>query len=154
MRRVCILCITGWLVLGLFLSGCAQKVAPIRVATWPPFEYVTRQTNKIEDLDTDLFSAITAKRGLQVDYIKVDFDPFLAGLALCQYDVAISSITINDEHIKDMNYSDPHFPVGQVITVRKGRTEITSKKSLVGKKIEAQIATTGADEAKKSREQM
>jgi polar amino acid transport system substrate-binding protein len=68
--------------------------------------------------------------------------------------VAISSITINDEHIKGMNFSDPHFPVGQIITVRKDRTGITSKKSLVGKKIGAQIATTGADEAKKSREQM
>ena len=64
MRRVCILCITGWLILSLFFSECAQKVAPIRVATWPPFEYVTRQTNKIEDLDSDLFSAIAAKGGL------------------------------------------------------------------------------------------
>ncbi len=152
MRRVSILCISGWLILGLFLCGCAQKAAPIRVATdatWPPFEYVNSQTNKIEGLDIDLFSAIAAKEGLQVNYIKVDFDPLLAGLALCQYDVAISSITINDERKKDMNFSDPYFAAGQIVIVRKDNTEITGKDSLVGKKIGAQIATTGADEARK-----
>jgi len=152
MRRFFVPGITIGLILCVFLSGCAQKAVPIRVATdatWPPFEYVNDQTNKIEGLDIDLFSAIAAKEGLQVNYIKVDFDPLLAGIALCQYDVAISSITINDERKKDMNFSDPYFAAGQVLTVRKDNSAITGKDSLVGKNVGAQIATTGADEAKK-----
>jgi polar amino acid transport system substrate-binding protein len=152
MRRLSVLCIIGMIVLSLFLSGCAQKITTIRVATdatWPPFENVNEQTKQIEGLDIDLFNAIAAKEGLQPNYIKVDFDPLLAGLALCQYDVAISSITITEERKKDMNFSDPYFAAGQILTVRKDESGITGIDSLAGKVIGAQIATTGADEARK-----
>jgi ABC-type amino acid transport substrate-binding protein len=152
MKRIVILCITGMMVLSLLLSGCTQKITTIRVATdatWPPFENVNEQTKQIEGLDIDLFNAIAAKEGLQPNYIKVDFDPLLAGLALCQYDVAISSITITDERKKDMNFSEPYFAAGQILTVRKDESGITGIESLAGKVIGAQIATTGADEAKK-----
>jgi polar amino acid transport system substrate-binding protein len=151
MKRISIFCVTGFMILGLFSSGCAQKDTTIRVATdatWPPFEYVNTQTNQIVGLDIDLFNAIAQKEGLKVDIINVQFDPLLAGLAQCQYDVAISSITITDDRKKDMNFSDPYFAAGQTITVLKGNTDITGKDSLAGKRIGAQIATTGADEAR------
>jgi ABC-type amino acid transport substrate-binding protein len=152
MRRMTIYCMAGFMVLSLLLSGCAQKETTIRVATdatWPPFEYVNSKTNQIEGLDIDLFNAIAAKQGLKLNIINVQFDPLLAGLAQCQYDVAISSITINDERKKDMNFSDPYFAAGQAIIVRKDDADITGKESLIGKRLGAQIATTGADEAKK-----
>ena len=152
MRRMSIFCMTGLMILSLFVSGCAQKDTTIRVATdatWPPFESVNAQTNQIEGLDIDLFNQIAAKESLKIEYLNVQFDPLLAGLAQCQYDVAISSITITDERKKDMNFSDPYFAAGQTITVRKDNTDITGKDSLVGKRIGAQIATTGAEEAKK-----
>jgi polar amino acid transport system substrate-binding protein len=145
--------IAGLLLLSLVLGGCGTKsAAKIRVATdatWPPFESVNEQTKKIEGFDIDLLSAIAAKEGLEIEFINVAFDPLLAGVAQGTYDAAISSITITEDRKKDMLFSDPYFSAGQIVTVGKSNTTVTSKDGLGGKKIGAQLGTTGEIEAKK-----
>ncbi|MDP2919268.1 MAG: basic amino acid ABC transporter substrate-binding protein [Dehalococcoidia bacterium] len=153
MKKLLWTIIAGLLLLSLVLGGCGTKsAAKIRVATdatWPPFESVNEQTKKIEGFDIDLLNAIAAKENLDIEFINVAFDPLLAGVAQGQYDVAISSITITEERKKDMLFSDPYFEAGQIVTVRKDNTSITSKDSLGGKKVGAQIGTTGAIEVGK-----
>ncbi len=134
----------------------AQAQAPtptkIRVATdatWPPFETVDEQTKDIVGLDIDLFKAIAQKANLEIEFINVGFDPLLAGMAQCQYDAAISAITITDERKQSMLFSDPYFEAGQIVTVKKDNTDITGVESLSGKKVGAQIGTTGAIEVGK-----
>jgi polar amino acid transport system substrate-binding protein len=118
-------------------------------ATWPPFESVNEQTKQIEGFDIDLLNAIAAKENLTIEYVNVAFDPLLAGVAQGQYDAAISSITITDDRKKEMLFSDPYFEAGQMVIVRVDNTSITSKNNLGGKKVGAQIATTGAIEVGK-----
>ena len=43
-----------------------------------------------------------------------------------------------------MLFSEPYFKVGQLVTVRKDSTDITSKDDLAGKIAGAQIGTTGS----------
>jgi len=142
----------GLLLFSLVLSGCGQKPSAIRVATdatWPPFEYVNEQTKEIEGFDIDLLTAIAEKVGLEIEFINVGWDPLLAGVAQCQYDAAISSITITEERQKQMLFSDPYFEAGQIVTVRIDNTDITNKDALVGKVAGAQIGTTGSFEVEK-----
>lgn len=151
MKRLYWYVLTGLILLSL-LAGCAQKPAKIRIATdatWPPFEYVNEQTKAIEGFDIDLFKAIAEKEGLEVEFINVAWDPLLAGVAQCQYDAAISSITITEDRKKQMLFSDPYFEAGQLVTVRKDNTVITGKDALAGKVAGAQIGTTGAFEVEK-----
>jgi len=136
----------------LLLPGCAPKAAKVVVATdatWPPFEYVNEQTKAIEGFDIDLMTAIAEKAGLEIEFKNVAWDPLLAGVAQCQYDAAISSITITEERKKAFLFSDPYFAAGQIVTVRKDNTGITSKDALSGKVAGAQIGTTGAFEVEK-----
>jgi polar amino acid transport system substrate-binding protein len=140
------------LVLFALLPGCAQETAKIRVATdatWPPFESVNEQTKAIEGFDIDLMTAIAEKEGLEIEFINVAWDPLLAGIAQCQYDAAISSITILPERAEEMLFSDPYFAAGQIITVRIDNTDITDKDDLGGKVVGAQIGTTGSFEVEK-----
>lgn len=134
----------------LVLPGCAPKATEEIVvatdATWPPFEYVNEKTKRIEGFDIDLFNAIAEKAGLKVKYVNVGFDPLLAGIAQCQYDAAISSITITEERKKEMLFSNPYFGAGQIVTVRKDNTDIRGKDDLTGKRVGAQLGTTGAIE--------
>lgn len=151
MKRLVWFVLVGLLVAGLLLSGCAQKTTKVRVATdatWPPFEYVNEQTKEIVGFDIDLLNAIAEKAGLEIEFINVAFDPLLAGVAQCQYDAAISSITITEDRKKEMLFSDPYFEAGQIVTVRVDST-ITGKDALAGKTVGAQIGTTGAMEVKK-----
>jgi polar amino acid transport system substrate-binding protein len=143
------------ILLSILLSACggaAGSKTKVRVATdatWPPFESVDESTKQIVGLDIDLFKAIAAKAGFEVEFINVAFDPLLAGISQCQYDAAISAITITDERKQKMLFSDPYFEAGQIVTVRTDNTDITGKDSLAGKKVGAQIGTTGAIEAQK-----
>jgi len=152
MKRLFWYILLGLLLFSLVLSGCGQKPSAIRVATdatWPPFEYVNEQTKEIEGFDIDLLTAIAEKVGLEIEFINVGWDPLLAGVAQCQYDAAISSITITEERQKQMLFSDPYFEAGQIVTVRIDNTDITNKDALVGKVAGAQIGTTGSFEVEK-----
>ena len=152
MKRILGYVLIGLILVSLVLSGCGPKAEKIRVATdatWPPFESVNEQTKEIEGFDIDLFTAIAEEAGLEIEFVNVAWDPLLAGIAQCQYDVAISAMTITEERKKQFLFSDPYFAAGQIVTVRKDNTDITGKDDLEGTVVGAQIGTTGSFEVEK-----
>ena len=153
MKRPFIYLFVGLLLASLVLTACGggqtQKVRVATDASWPPFEYVDEGTKEIVGLDIELMQAIAEKAGIEVEFINVSWDPLLAGMAQCQYDAAISAMTITEERAQSFNFTEPYFAAGQVVTVRLDNTDITGKDSLVGKTVGAQIGTTGAIETEK-----
>ena len=148
MKRLTFISILLLVFLSLLLSGCtgqsAQKIRVATNATWPPFEYINEQTKQLEGFDIDLMNNIAQKAGLQVEYVNLSFEPLLEGVAKCQYDAAISSITITDDRKGAMAFSDPYIIAGQVVIVSNDNTDIESKDNLSGKKVGAEVATTGS----------
>ncbi len=146
MKRIYLLAVVGLVLVGL-LSGCGQGADTVLVATdatWPPFESINEQTKEIEGFDIDLLNAVAERAGLDIEYVNVGFDPLLAGIAQCQYDAAISAMTITEERKEKMLFSDPYFEAGQIVTVSAGNSDITGEDTLAGKTVGAQIGTTGA----------
>lgn len=139
------------LIASLLLGACStsggEKVTVAMDATWPPFEYVDEQSKELVGFDVDLIKAIAEKEGLEVELVNVSWDPLLAGMAQCQYDAAISAMTITEERKENFNFSEPYFAAGQVVTVQLDNSDITGKDSLSGKTVGAQLGTTGAIEA-------
>lgn len=152
MKRLSIFTFVALIVLSLVLTACggtqpaANKVRVATDATWPPFEIVDETTKELVGFDIDMLKAIGEKAGLELEFINVGFDPLLAGISECQYDAAISAITITEERKQSMLFSDPYINAGQIVSVRADNTEITGKDSLSGKTVGAQIGTTGAIE--------
>ncbi len=118
-------------------------------ATYPPFETVDETTKEPVGFDIDLIAAIAEEAGFQYELVNVNFDALLAGMADCQFDAAISATTITEERKQSFNFSNPYINAGQVVTINKETTDITSVADLVGKRIGVQIATTGSIEADK-----
>jgi polar amino acid transport system substrate-binding protein len=118
-------------------------------ATWPPFESVNESTKAIEGFDVDLLTAIAAEAGFQFEIVNVGWDALLTGMAQCQYDGAISAMTITEERALAFNFSDPYLAAGQVVSINKETTDIKGVADLVGKKIGVQIGTTGTIESEK-----
>jgi polar amino acid transport system substrate-binding protein len=150
MKRLLWTLLATVLVAGLLLSGCGGGTDKIRVATdatWPPFEYVDTDTNAIVGFDVDLFNAIAKKAGLEVEWINVEWDPLLAGVAQGTYDAAISSITIKESRKAEMDFSDPYYIAGQIIVVRTD-SDIAGAGDLPGKTVGVQSGTTGDDEVR------
>ena len=152
MKRLFLYVLMGLLLVSLVVTGCGQKTTKVRIATdatWPPFESVNEQTKEIEGFDIDLMTAIAEKAGLEIEFMNVAWDPLLAGIAQCQYDAAISAMTITEERKKQFLFSDPYFEAGQIVTVRIDNTDIANKDALSGKVAGAQIGTTGSFEIEK-----
>ena len=116
---------------------------------WPPFETIDEKTNQPVGFDVDLMNAIAQKGSLQIEFVNVPFDSALTGLSNCQYDAAISAITITDDLKKTMFFSDPYLAGGQIVTVNINNMDIKSKDDVVGKKVGAMSGTRGAIEAQK-----
>jgi polar amino acid transport system substrate-binding protein len=116
-------------------------------ATFPPFEMVDETTKELIGFDIELMKAIAEKAGLQYEFVNLPFDPMLAGLADCQYDMSIAAITITEDRQKQFLFSDPYVDAGQIIVVKAGNDAIKSKADLTGKILAAQLGTTGEIEA-------
>jgi polar amino acid transport system substrate-binding protein len=68
-------------------------------------------------------------------------------MADCQYDMAISAMTITPERAEEFSFSDPYINAGQIVVVENDNDAIGGPDDLVGATIGAQIGTTGAMEA-------
>lgn len=150
MKHKLFLTLISLVIIGL-LAGCAQQADDELViatdATFPPFEFVDEETRDIIGFDIDLMNAIAERADLDITYQNVGWDPLLAGMADCQYDMAISAMTITEERAQVFSFSDPYINAGQIVVVALGNDTISGPADLVGATIGAQIGTTGAMEA-------
>jgi polar amino acid transport system substrate-binding protein len=138
------------LVLALALSACA-KPAVLKVATdatFAPFETTDDKGNLI-GFDIDLMNAVAKKAGIEFQWENVPFDSVLAGLAACQYDVAIAAISVDEDRKASMLFSDAYLDAGLIVVVNTATTDINSLADLKGKTVAAQLGTTGEIEAQK-----
>jgi len=149
-KKASLVVISVLLITAVLLSACsssgATKVRVASDATWPPFEMVDETTKELTGFDIEMMTAIAKEAGLDIEFVNVGFDPLLAGMAQCQYDAAISAMTITPERQANMLFSDPYLNAGQIVTVQIANTTINSKDDLAGKTVGAQIGTTGAIE--------
>lgn len=137
----------------LVLSACGAaptEKTVVRIATdatYPPFETVDETSKEMVGFDIDLIKAVAEQAGFEYELVNVNFDPLLAGISQCQYDAAISAITITDERKNSMAFSNGYINAGQIVTINTENTEVKTVADLQGKSIGVQIATTGAIEA-------
>jgi polar amino acid transport system substrate-binding protein len=111
-------------------------------AEYPPFEFVNEE-GEITGFDVDLINAIAKEAGFEVELVNTRWDGIFVALASGEFDAVISAATITEERAEMVNFSDPYFNAGQVITVRADETEIEGPEDLAGVRVGVQLGTTG-----------
>jgi len=104
-KRTSLIIVSVLVLLSIALTACQPASTKVRVATdatFPPFETVDEATKELTGFDVELMNALAAKAGIEIEWVNIGFDPMLAGLSQCQYDVAIAAITITEDRKKDM----------------------------------------------------
>jgi polar amino acid transport system substrate-binding protein len=146
--------LTGLVLASLLLTvaSCAKK-EPAKItiatdATWPPMEMVDTNKN-IVGFDIDLMTAAAKAGGFTVEFKNTAWDGIFAGLENGKYDAVMSSVTINDERKKTMDFSIPYINAGQILVVKSDVEGVVKLDDLKGKTVGAQIGTTGAFEIDK-----
>lgn len=70
--------------------------------------------------EIDLLDAMAATIDAELEVLVTPFDSIFASLAAGNCDVVASSVTINDERKKQMDFSDAHFDAHQSLLVKVG----------------------------------
>jgi polar amino acid transport system substrate-binding protein len=145
MKRYSLFLLITLLAISLVSISCQAQVIKVAInATYPPFNYIDKQTGQIIGFDINLMDLIAEKEGFKVEYVKVDLDPLLQGMAQGKYDAAISALSITPERQKEMLFSEPYFVSGQVVMVFIENDTIIGKDSLGGKVVGVETGSTGA----------
>ena len=119
----------------------AGKLTMATNATFPPYE-MTTDAGTIEGIDVDTAQAIAEKLGLELQIDDMDFDAALLSVQQGKADIAMAGITVTDERMAVMSFSDSYATGIQSIIVPEG-SDIASPDDLAGKKIGTQRGTTG-----------
>jgi len=132
--------------------AAAPAAAPLKVAldpTFPPFQSQTG-AGKFEGFDIDLINAVAEAGGFTMDMQGLPFDGIIPALQGGTMDATISTMTITKERAQVVEFSRPYFKAGLAIAVADSNTDITSIDTLKGKKVAAQIGTTGEKKAREA----
>jgi polar amino acid transport system substrate-binding protein len=105
-------------------------------------EYVD-DNGDLVGFDIDLINAVAEEAGFEVEIRNTAWDGIFAGLANGAYDAVISSVTITDERKAAMDFSIPYINAGQILIVRSGTAGVDSLEDMAGRKVGAQMGTTG-----------
>ena len=137
-------CLTAFVMLCLTASvafAAGVKLTVAHDATWPPMEFMDKD-RKIVGYSVDYIDAVAKEAGFEVEHLSTAWDGIFAGLAGRKYDVVSSSVTITQERGKVMSFSNPYYEVRQALVTPKA-TEVAALADMKGKKLGAQIGTTG-----------
>lgn len=137
------------ILFGVLLSGCgagrADGEKTYVVATdnsFVPFEFLNKETGKVQGFDIDLIKAIAEEAGFKIDIKPMKFTGVMAGLESGRYDIGIAGITITEERDKVIDFSDPYYEAGLIIAVQEDTTNIQIPEDLAGKKVGTRTGTT------------
>jgi len=134
------------LALGIAASvamvGCGKKEetasgqATLRVAIDPTYEPFTFKTadGKPAGFDVDIAEAICAEIKRQCVYVEQVWDSMIPGLQAQQYDVIISSMSITEERLQVIDFSDKYYSTPSRIVVKEG-TAFENLESMRGKRL-------------------
>lgn len=111
---------------------------------FPPFDM--KEGDNLSGFDVSIAREIASRLGLGLNVVSVPFDEVVQGVHDGTYDVALSGLSINPSRSELVDFSSPYYLVDQAIIVKNSSYEMTS--DLKGKRVAAQVETTGYDYAK------
>ena len=142
-KLVSVLLVAMLMVSVLVGCGSGKDENVLRVGTnaeFPPFEYVG-DDGEPDGFDIALIKAIGEKIGYEVVVENMEFTS-LVGAIGTKIDVAIAGMTIDEERLQSVDFSDPYYDAIQYVIVPEG-SDIKTAADLEGKKIGVQLGTTG-----------
>ena len=109
-------------------------------ATFPPYE-MTDDNGNIVGIDVEIAGAIADKLGLELQVDDMDFDAALLAAQNGKSDIVMAGVTVNEDRLAVMDFSDSYATGVQVVIVKEG-SDVTLD-NLGEKKIGTQRGTTG-----------
>ena len=125
-------------------NGADKKVLTMATnAEFPPYEFY--EGDKVVGVDAEIAAVIAEKLGMELEIVDTAFDSIIPAIVAGKYDMGMAGMTVTEERLEEVNFSDSYATGVQVVIVKEG-SEITTVDDLTGDKkytIGVQTGTTG-----------
>lgn len=134
-----------------FATGASAETLTVGVySANPPWEM--KQTDgSFEGFEVDLVNAVAEKLGADVKYQDTGFQALFAATNSGRIDMAISSITITNDRLKNQDFTQGYFDADRALGVKEG-SGVSKLSDLEGKDVGVLSASTGDKWAKENAE--
>lgn len=85
---------------------------------FPPYEYY--ENGAATGIDVDMAQAIADKLGMKLQIDDMEFDSVIIAVQSGKVDIGVSGMTVTEERLKNIDFSDAYTTAKQVIIVRNG----------------------------------
>ncbi len=125
--------------------GTAVMAAPLKIGVaaepYPPFTSPDASGNWV-GWEIDFMNAVCKEAKLECVVTPTAWDGIIPALTSGQIDVIMSSMSITDERMKTIDFSDKYYKTPAMIMVGKDSTITPDEAGLTGKIIGVQVSTT------------
>ena len=128
---------------GASSSGGGDKIIVGLDDNFPPMGFKD-ESGEITGFDVDLAKEASKRLGREVEFKAIDWSSKEAELKSGRVNVLWNGLDITDKRKENMLFSDPYMD-RQIIFVKKGTAGITDEKSLAGKMVGTQSASTAEE---------
>ena len=99
-------------------------------AEFPPYEFY--EESRITGIDVDIMQAVSDKLGMELKIEDMAFDSIIPAVSTGKVDIGAAGLTVTEERMKNVNFSDTYTTSKQVIIVRDG-SAVSEKSSFTEK---------------------
>ncbi|HJJ28653.1 MAG TPA: transporter substrate-binding domain-containing protein [Methanocorpusculum sp.] len=111
-------------------------------AEFQPYEYY--DNGKIVGIDAEMMEAVANELGMTLKIEDMKFDTIITAVSTGKADVGAAAMTVTEDRLKNIDFSDTYATSKQVIVVNKtGDKKIESDADFAGARIGVQLGTTG-----------
>lgn len=86
-------------------------------AGFPPYEYMSGDV--VIGTDIDIAARIAAELGMELDVENMNFDGLIPALQSGKIDAIAAGMTISEERMVNVDFSDPYVDASQVVVIRQ-----------------------------------
>jgi len=121
-------------------SAQMKKVLIGTEGAYPPFNYIDSDGNLI-GFDVDIAKALCEAANFECEFVVQDWDGIIPGLLAKKYDAIIASMSVTEERMQKVDFTDIYYPSLAKFAAKKGADFEISKEGLAGKSVGVQRAT-------------
>ena len=85
-------------------------------AAFPPYEFY--EGEEVVGIDAEIGAAIAEKLGMEFEIEDMEFDSIISAVQSGKADMGVAGMTITEDRLQSVDFSDPYTTATQVIVVR------------------------------------
>lgn len=98
-------------------SENAEKLIMATNAAFPPYEYVA-DDGSFAGIDVEIAGKIAEKLGMELEIVDTEFGSIIGGVQSGKYSMGMAGMTVNEERLQSVNFSDPYAKGIQAVIVK------------------------------------